>query len=188
MDSPQPLSARWPSQAAGCKHGHTRGASSQQPIEGQDAVLTAARSGVSTGSGRDSAGPYGASVDDDGFEMRGRRQWAASTWRDTSIGDGGKLNPTSAGKSLAQPRRNGAYSYWLLHRGSLGLLLHNKQLSSCLRAYGHSSRANAFVLSSIALLRIAPTQYLEPDFSLSPRLTLDLPWQVATIAKRHESE
>ncbi|KAG6141945.1 hypothetical protein E4U12_003977 [Claviceps purpurea] len=146
MDSPQPLSARWPSQAAGCKHGHTRGASSQQPIEGQDAVLTAARS--STGSGRDSAGPYGASVDDDGFEMRGRRQWAASTWRDTSIGDGGKLNPTSAG---------------------------TKQLSSCLRAYGHSSRANAFVLSSIALLRIAPTQYLEPDFSLSPRLTLDLP-------------
>ncbi|KAG6317673.1 hypothetical protein E4U44_008518 [Claviceps purpurea] len=147
MDSPQPLSARWPSQAAGCKHGHTRGASSQQPIEGQDAVLTAARSGVG----------------------------AASTWRDTSIGDGGKLNPTSAGKSLAQPRRNGAYSYWLLHRGSLGLLLHNKQLSSCLRAYGHSSRANAFVLSSIALLRIAPTQYLEPDFSLSPRLTLDSP-------------
>ncbi|KAG6267398.1 hypothetical protein E4U48_005114 [Claviceps purpurea] len=178
MDSPQPLSARWPSQAAGCKHGHTRGASSQQPIEGQDAVLTAARPGVSTGSGRDSAGPYGASVDDDGFEMRGRRQW-------------GRLNPTSAGKSLAQPRRNGAYSYWLLHRGSLGLLLHNKQLSSCLRAYGHSSRANAFVLSSIALLRIAPTvrsTYLEPDFSLSPRLTLDLPWQVATIAKRHESE
>ncbi|KAG6201320.1 hypothetical protein E4U10_007724 [Claviceps purpurea] len=180
MDSPQPLSARWPSQAAGCKHGHTRGASSQQPIEGQDAVLTAARPGVSTGSGRDSAGPYGASVDDDGFEMRGRRQWgrvdlAAGAPRDTSIGDGGKLNPTSAGKSLAQPQRNGAYSYWLLHRGSLGLLLHNKQLSSCLRAYGHSSRANAFVLSSIALLRIAPTQYLEPDFSLSPRLTLDLP-------------